>query len=181
MGNINSHDRNILEKEKSLLDIKIQNLENKYNTIFELYKNHIISTNTNINNLKNNIDKVLEFKDNLNISGEFDNISNSNYKNEDNIEINKELNTELNNNDDLSNKTDCCNSIKNSIINDEEFKSIINTSINNEIDLINKKIKELEEIKSFHQNLITELSDKQHMNDIIIQDLLNSFNKMNNK
>ena len=143
MGNINSHDRHILEKEKSLLDIKIQNLENKYNTIFELYKNHILNTNTNINNLKNNIDKVLEFKENLNISGEIDNTSNSNYQNT-----------------------------------DEEFKSIINTSINNEIELINKKIKELEEIKSFHQNLITDLNDKQNLNDIIIQDLLNSFNKM---
>ena len=143
MGNINSHDRYILEKEKSLLDIKIQNLENKYNTIFELYKNHILNTNTNINNLKNNIDKVLEFKENLNISGEIDNTSNSNYQNT-----------------------------------DEEFKSIINTSINNEIELINKKIKELEEIKSFHQNLITDLNDKQNLNDIIIQDLLNSFNKM---
>jgi len=143
MGNINSHDRYILEKEKSLLDIKIQNLENKYNTIFELYKNHILNTNTNINNLKNNIDKVLEFKEILNISGEIDNTSNSNYQNT-----------------------------------DEEFKSIINTSINNEIELINKKIKELEEIKSFHQNLITDLNDKQNLNDIIIQDLLNSFNKM---
>ena len=102
-----------------------------------------LNTNTNINNLKNNIDKVLEFKENLNISGEIDNTSNSNYQNT-----------------------------------DEEFKSIINTSINNEIELINKKIKELEEIKSFHQNLITDLNDKQNLNDIIIQDLLNSFNKM---
>lgn len=174
MGNINSYERSILEKEKSLIDIKIQNLENKYNTIFELYKNHIVATNNNLNNLKNNINTVLEFKDNLNISGEIDNIINESIKFNEINNINKEENNEENKDNSL-----ISSNIKNSIINDEEFKSIINTSINNEIDLINSKIKKLEEIKTFHQNLISELSDKQQMNDIIIQDLVTSFNKIN--
>ena len=185
MGNINSYERSILEKEKSLIDIKIQNLENKYNTIFELYKNHIVSTNNNLNNLKNNINTVLEFKDNLNISGEIDNIINENIKFNEINNINKEENIEANednkkeNNEENKDNSLISSNIKNSIINDEEFKSIINTSINNEIDLINSKIKKLEEIKTFHQNLISELSDKQQMNDIIIQDLVTSFNKIN--